>query len=314
MTQTNIRLGFVLLVSLFLAQTPAPPPPAKTSIAVYPIKPAGAEASLATALTALLGTELTASPKLRVIQESMLKEVMERQAMNISDACDDTVCQVAIGKLVQAQKIVTGNLAKLGSKFILSLQLVDVADGTSDFSTKDLCECSEDQLDSLVAAAAAKIRNHFGEAIPVPALPQASPAPSPVAPATTAPSAEQGKTQIGSPILLAPVDAPEIPGPSSPNKAILYLNNRDGIRTCVSMNLQLDGISVNRLKTGHCIKMELDSGQHILGLFNKNIVVSVRAGDKYTAKLSCGSSMNVIPTPAKEAAQWVEKCEAIAGK
>jgi len=100
-------LGLILLALSFLAQSQ---PAGKTSVAVYPIKAAGAEASLATALTALLGSQLTPSAKLRVIEESMLQEVMRRQALNISDVCDDTACQVEIGKLVQAQKLVTGNL------------------------------------------------------------------------------------------------------------------------------------------------------------------------------------------------------------
>ena len=131
---------------------PPPPPPAavpteadsspipcpvegqRMSVAVYPINPAGAEASLAAAMTELLTSKLTSSPQLRVIEEAMLKTVMERQAMNISDACDDTICQVEIGKLVQAQKIITGGLTKFGSKYILSLKLVDVASGSNDFS------------------------------------------------------------------------------------------------------------------------------------------------------------------------------------
>ena len=172
------------------APQPAPPPPAtprpqpliesgsamdypaqcpaagtRTSLAVYPVKPAGADSSLATAMTALLSSKLSPSPRLRVIEEAMLKVVMERQGLNVSDACDSTVCQVEIGKLVQAQKLVTGDLAKFGSKYILSLKVVDIQSGAMEFATEDSCSCSEDQLDKLVTVAAAKVRNHFCDAV-----------------------------------------------------------------------------------------------------------------------------------------------------
>jgi len=172
MKQAKIRPGFVLLVSLFLAQTPAPAPPAKTSVAIYPLKAAGAmDKAVASALSALLGTELSPSPRLYVIEESMLQEVIKRQLQNESDACDDTSCQVEIGKLVKAQKMITGDIIKLGLRYILSLKLVDIQTGTLEFTTKDECPCTEDNLDLLVAAAGAKIRNHFGESVPIPALP-----------------------------------------------------------------------------------------------------------------------------------------------
>ena len=159
------------------AQTPAAAAEGKTSLAIYPIKPAGADASLAAAMTALLASQLTNSAKLRVIDEGMLKEVMDRQNLNASSACDDDSCQVGIGKLVSAQKLVIGNLSKFGSKYILALKVVDILTGASEFDTEVKSTCTEDQLDQLVAVAAAKIRNNFGEGIPVPPLPDETPQP-----------------------------------------------------------------------------------------------------------------------------------------
>ena len=127
--------------------------------------------SISATFTSLLTHELTQSPKLIVIKESLLQEVMKRQAMNISDLCDDTVCQVEIGKLVQAQKMVVGELSKMGAVFYLTLEIVDIQSGTVEFSGKEKCACSEDQLELLVAAGGARLRNHFGEAIPIPTLP-----------------------------------------------------------------------------------------------------------------------------------------------
>ena len=166
------QAGLILFGLVLMAQTPPPASPAKTSLAVYPIKPAGADPALAPAITATLVAKLTPSPKLQVIEEAMLKTVMERQAMNVSDACDDTSCQVEIGKLVKAQKMITGSLAKMGHKYTLYLTLVNIQTGVTEFNTEDSCTCSEDNLDELVAVAASKIRNHFGENLPIPNLPQ----------------------------------------------------------------------------------------------------------------------------------------------
>jgi len=187
------RFLFPALSLALLAQTQPAATPPRTSIAIYQIKPAGAtDKSIASALTALLSTKLTPSPRLSVIEEGMLKAVMERQAMNVSDACDDTSCQVEIGKLVKAQKIITGDIIKLGARYILSLKLVDIQTGTLEFTTEDQCACTEDNVDLLVAAAGAKIRNHFGENLPIPALPVGQ-AFLPVAPA---PAGEQAPLHV----------------------------------------------------------------------------------------------------------------------
>jgi len=198
MKMISKRFSMLLAALAFLAQAPPPAPPAKTSLAIYPIKAAGtADQAVASALTSLLSSELTPSPRLSVIEEGMLKEVMARQALNESDACDDTSCQVAIGKLVKAQKMITGDIVKLGSRYTLSLKLVDIQTGTMEFTTKDGCPCNDDQVEQLVVVAGAKIRNYFGESVPVVALPQAPPPggqaflPVPTSPVSTSPPGAQ---------------------------------------------------------------------------------------------------------------------------
>jgi len=250
------RTSFVLLALALLAQTP---PPAKTSLAIYQIRAKGtADPSLGSAMTALLASKLTPSPRLRVIEEAMLKTVMQRQAMNVSDACDDTSCQVAIGKLVQAQKMITGDLVKLGSKYILSLKLIDVQSGANEFSTEDQCACAEDQLDQLVELAGVRVRNHFGENLPLPALAQAGAAP-PAAPAVPGPTP--------SPAL--PPNFKPLPGPRSPNNAILYIGgdycsklHSAGLAQMVKFIL--DGQYLGKFGKTNCIRKELPPGKHML--------------------------------------------------
>jgi len=164
-SQSSLLCGFrgliLILVGILGAAAPAAE---KTSVAVYPFKAVGTvDKSVAATITSLVNYELTQSPKLLVIKEDMLQEVMKRQAMNISDLCDSTMCQVEIGKLVAAQKMVTGELSKLGNRYIMTVNLVDIQTGTMEMSGKEQCTCTEDQLDQLAALASAKIREHFGE-------------------------------------------------------------------------------------------------------------------------------------------------------
>ena len=161
-------LGPVLFIFLLAQAQPSP----TTSIAVYPVKTKGkCDPSLGSALTSLLIYNLSQSPKLKVIEEETLKLVFERQGLNTSDLCDSTICQVEIGKLVQAQKIIVGELIKMGEKFMLTLRVTDVQSGTVDFSVKRDCACLEDQLDALALAGAVDIRNFYGENLTKPVLP-----------------------------------------------------------------------------------------------------------------------------------------------
>jgi len=154
-------------ILLFAALTGWGQEAAPTSIAVYSIKAKGkADPSLGPVLTSLLITTLSNSPRLKVIEEETLKLVFERQGMNQSDLCDSTQCQVEIGKLVQAQKMVVGEISKIGETYLLTLRLTDIQTGSVDASIRRECRCGEDQLPALADQAALEIRRYYGEAVP----------------------------------------------------------------------------------------------------------------------------------------------------
>ena len=284
--------------------TQCPAEGTKISVAVYPIKPAGSEPSLATAMTALISSKLTPSPKLRVIEEAMLKTVIERQAMNISDACDDTVCQVAIGKLVQAQKLISGDLVKFGSKYVLSLKLTDVQNGTLDFATEEKCACTEDQLDQLIAAAAAKVRNHFCDAVPVPVLPQAGSMsmPSPAPPKTL------------------PEGAPSF-NPNSATSAMVFLYFSPvgtSFGTPRNSGFQIDSQKFY-LKKGECAKKVIAAGDHHLGAYQPQLMpigpkypqypFRAESGGNYYFETLGGQLSHISQVSAEAASAWAQNCQ-----
>jgi len=240
------RVAIIIVVGL-IALAGSSQENKRISVAIYPIKAVGAvDKSLAASLTSLLGYELNQSSKLVVIDESMLKVVMERQAMNVSDLCDDTMCQVEIGKLVQAQKMAVGELIKMGERYILTIRLIDIQSGTLESTTKDECPCDEGQLDKLVVVASAKIRNHFSENVPIPNFQefQAS---------TPSPSSPSFQTTSAGSI------------PPSSNKATIYFYRKLQLGgSGNALDFILDDQNIGSVKVGQCIRKEVGLGDHVL--------------------------------------------------
>jgi len=226
---------------------------------------------------------------------------MERQAMNVSDACDDTSCQVEIGKLVQAQKLITGDLTKFGSKYILSLKLVDIQTGTSEFGTEDQCACPEDQLDNLVAVAAAKVRNHFCDQVPVPGMVAASAQPAPSAPA-----------------------APYVPALDPAQMATLYAFYNPAAHllppaAIATMGIVLlDNQQIGALnKQAPCLRAAIPAGAHVLTNQTSRTNLSFTCAPQQSCYVLIEISGWAPPyrytaVSAAEAAPWIQNCQPVA--
>ncbi|GEM_PF-6302268 len=100
----------------------------------------GIEKSSSATLTHLFETELIKSNAFVVVKQSELDKILEAQEYSNMDFTDPKSA-VQIGKLLAAKQIFTGNISKLGRRYIINIQLIDVergkavraesADGTS---------------------------------------------------------------------------------------------------------------------------------------------------------------------------------------
>lgn len=63
-----------------------------------------------------------------VVERSMMKEILKEQAFQMS-GCTNNECAVEIGQILGVQKMVTGNIGKIGSMYSISLRVVNVATG-----------------------------------------------------------------------------------------------------------------------------------------------------------------------------------------
>ncbi len=112
--------------------------PQKENIAVITIGGSISE-SEAMIMTDKLVSELMKARQFTVIERTEMDEILKEQGFQ-QTGCTDENCAVEIGQLLGAQKIVTGNVGKVGDIFSISLRIIDVQKGeinaTSSVETK----------------------------------------------------------------------------------------------------------------------------------------------------------------------------------
>ena len=143
------------VVAFFVHQVKEPTPEKspqptgnKITVAVYPVKVLASDKSfesLGPVLTSFLVTKLSKSTKLRVTEQEMTAEVEKQLEFANSDKCDATMCPIPeIGKAMAAQKLVVGQVAKLGQKYTANIRVIDIEKKVIDFSVEEPLVCKEE--------------------------------------------------------------------------------------------------------------------------------------------------------------------------
>ncbi len=112
---------FVWFINITYAQE------SKNNIAVIDI---GGSLSLSenVTLTNKLIAELATTGKFTVFERSEMRKILEEQKFQQSD-CISSECAVEAGQLLGVDKMVIGNIGKIGTVFSISLRLIDVRTG-----------------------------------------------------------------------------------------------------------------------------------------------------------------------------------------
>src|SRR5688572_19374439 len=113
---------------------PAPPPPAPAVdappaklVAVLDIKGSpGAEAT-ASALTTVLTAEVGALDGFDAVSRNELQSILTHQANASELGCDDVGCLANVGKLANAQLVISGSVVKVEGAHVLAVSLIDPA-------------------------------------------------------------------------------------------------------------------------------------------------------------------------------------------
>ncbi len=128
----------------------------KPRLAILDIKAGeGASPALADFSSNMLQTAMVNTRLFTIVERKQLDAVIKEQALKHS-GCTDTSCVVQIGQLLAASKIMTGTLVKVGSKYYINAQIVDVELGKLDFAESNSAD-SLDGLETAIQELAAKI-------------------------------------------------------------------------------------------------------------------------------------------------------------
>ena len=90
------------------------PPEKKLNVAAYPFTSTNIDKAVGAMLNKLLLDDLGQSKTISIIAQDTSMEVEKMLAYANSDKCDANQCKVEIGKAVPANKILIGQIGKLG--------------------------------------------------------------------------------------------------------------------------------------------------------------------------------------------------------
>ncbi len=86
------------------------------------------------AVTSRFESELVATDSFRIVERRNIERILKEQGFQQSGACDNSECSVEIGQILSVEGIYTGELAKVGKTWSLSVKRTDVATGQTTFS------------------------------------------------------------------------------------------------------------------------------------------------------------------------------------
>ncbi len=129
--------------------------PGKPTIALMTIKnTSGVDAGEAEIISDRLRGELFNTGMVEVMEREQMQEILKEQGFQASGVCTDEECLVKMGHILGVQKLVTGSIGKLGSKFLINIRSVDVQTARIDRVVKrDISGSIDEVVDHLPSIA-----------------------------------------------------------------------------------------------------------------------------------------------------------------
>ena len=160
----------------------------KTAIAVYQLKAEAVSESMANILSDVMRDAIFQTGKYRMLTKEDMKRILDNIAdrQKIQPDCDSTACLLEIAGALGVEKMITGNIGKLGNTYVINLRLVDTELADTENTLSETCLCKEDVLINKIRQAGLKL---LGEKV-VAAAP-----PSPAPRTTTSSQISTTKTQ-----------------------------------------------------------------------------------------------------------------------
>lgn len=124
-------------------------------IAVMDLKADGVADRTARTVSNMLRTELVNAGKFTVVERNQMDSIFKEQGLQ-KTGCTDQECAVQLGRLMSAKKILVGEVSPMGKSIIMTVRIVDVERGVSEFAATEKA-LTEETLDQAVERIAEKL-------------------------------------------------------------------------------------------------------------------------------------------------------------
>lgn len=134
----------------------------KDRLLVIPLKAKGGiSQDEVTLLTDILSIELYRSGKFIILNRDDMKAVLTEKEFEIAMGCEDNVCLLENVAKLAVNKLIAGNIGKLGEKYIITIRLIN-EDGENEIMEKETCACEIDELDKAIEQVAYTFLKYLG--------------------------------------------------------------------------------------------------------------------------------------------------------
>ena len=120
----------------------------KMQVAVLDLKADGVPVKTARTVSNIIRSELVDAGKFTVVERTQMDVILKEQGFQMT-GCTDNECAIQIGKMISASKMLVGEVSPIGRSIIITVRIVDVERGVSQFSAKEKSH-SENELDATV--------------------------------------------------------------------------------------------------------------------------------------------------------------------
>jgi TolB-like protein len=80
----------------------------------------------AASLSDVFSSELIATKELSVVDRNRIKNILEEQSFQYSEACSQVECIVEAGKILKVEKMFGGTIGKVGRLYTVNIQIIDI--------------------------------------------------------------------------------------------------------------------------------------------------------------------------------------------
>lgn len=125
----TLVLLFASLPYLHSQQTPTRvPPKPKLAVAVLDFDTRGGlTRDEAATLSDAFQTEIVRTGEFTVVDRARIKQILQEQGFQQSEACSQVECIVEAGKILKVERMFAGTIGKVGSLYNVTIQVIDIA-------------------------------------------------------------------------------------------------------------------------------------------------------------------------------------------